>query len=417
MTITLFQDKRILLGITGSIACYKSVDLASKLTQAGAFVDVVMTESSLRFVSSLSFRSVTGRRVYADMWDEEDHVQHVRLGEAADLFVVAPATAHTISKLAHGSADNLLTVAALASRCPQLVAPAMDGGMFEHLATQANLDLLRQRNVTIAGPAEGRMASGLHGRGRMLEPVELLGHIRLSLGRDGSLSGKRVLVTAGPTQEPLDPVRYLSNRSTGKQGLALAQAALDAGAKVTLVAGPLHEPIPIGADYEPVRSAAEMREAVLANVKGAAALIMAAAVSDFRPRNMTNKKIKKSQIDPDNLALPLAKNPDIVAEVGAARRQSPVATAFPGVIVGFAAETDDAVRHGEEKLRQKGLDWIAINDVSSDDAGFQVDTNRVLLLSAAGDRVELPLQSKVAIAEAIIEVIARDLDARAGPAE
>jgi phosphopantothenoylcysteine decarboxylase/phosphopantothenate--cysteine ligase len=175
MTITLFQGKRILLGITGSIACYKSVDLASKLTQAGAIVDVVMTESSLRFVSALSFRSVTGRRVHVDMWDEEDHVRHVRLGESADLLVVAPATAHTISKLAHGSADNLLTVAALASRCPQLVAPAMDGGMFEHPATQANLNLLRQRNVIIAGPAEGRMASGLHGRGRMLESRVLPG--------------------------------------------------------------------------------------------------------------------------------------------------------------------------------------------------------------------------------------------------
>lgn len=410
MTITVFQDKRILLGVTGSIACYKTVDLASKLTQAGALVDVVMTESSLRFVSALSFRSVTGRRVYRDMWSEEDHVQHVRLGESADLFAVAPATAHTISKLAHGSADNLLTVAALAARCPQLVAPAMDVGMFEHPATQANLNILRQRNAIIVGPGEGRMASGLLGKGRMLEPAELLGHIRLALGRDGPLSGKRVVVTAGPTQEPLDPVRYLSNRSTGKQGLALAQAALDAGATVTLVAGPVHDPIPIGAKYVPVRTAGEMREAVLENIRGSAALIMAAAVSDFRPRYVSEQKMKKRSVDADEVTLPLAKNPDILAEIGAARRQTPASEAWPKVVVGFAAETDDAAKHGEEKLRQKGLDWIAINDVSSADAGFAVDTNRVLLLGADGDRVDLPLQSKVAIAEAIVKVVSLDLE-------
>jgi phosphopantothenoylcysteine decarboxylase/phosphopantothenate--cysteine ligase len=409
MTIALLEDKRILLGVTGSIACYKTVDLASKLTQAGALVDVIMTESSLRFVSALSFRSVTGRAVYTDMWDQQDHVGHVRLGESADLFIIAPATAHTIAKLAHGMADNLLTVAALAARCPQLVAPAMDGGMFEHPATQANLNILRQREVIVAGPGEGRMASGLHGKGRMLEPMELLGHVRLVLGRDGSLHERRVVVTAGPTQEPLDPVRFLSNRSSGKQGLALAQAALDAGAHVTLVAGPVHEPIPIGAKYVPVRTAAEMFEAVLAHVEDADVLIMAAAVSDFRPQSINDQKMKKSQVSAENMAIPLARNPDILAELGVMKQQGTGATAHLKLTVGFAAETHDVIRHGREKLQRKGLDWIAINDVSVSEAGFAVDTNRILLLSAEGEQIELPLQSKGAISESIIATVARDL--------
>jgi phosphopantothenoylcysteine decarboxylase/phosphopantothenate--cysteine ligase len=414
MTITLLANKRLLLGVTGSIACYKTVDLASKLTQAGALVDVVMTESSLRFVSALSFHSVTGRPVYTDMWDEDDHVRHVRLGESADLLVVAPATAHTIAKLAHGIADNLLTVTALTARCPQLVAPAMDGGMFAHPATQANLEILRQRDVIVAGPKEGRMASGLHGRGRMLESMELQGHIRLSLGRDGPLQGRRVVVTAGPTQEALDPVRYLSNRSSGKQGLALAQAALDAGATVTLIAGPVHEPIPIGAHHVPIRTAGEMREAVMTHIQDADILIMAAAVSDFRPQIVSGRKMKKSQLDAKSMAIPLERNPDILAEVGGARQRESGTTAYPKLIVGFAAETHDVARYGMEKLKQKGLDWIAINDVSGSDAGFGVDSNRVLLLGASGEQFELPLQSKVAIAESIVDTVANDLAGRVG---
>ena len=414
MTIKLLEGKRILLGVTGSIACYKSADLASNLTQAGALVDVVMTESSLRFVTALSFRSVTGRPAYVDMWAEEDHVRHVRLGESANLLVIAPATAHTIAKLAYGFADNLLTVTALAARCPQLVAPAMDGGMYEHPATQANLSLLRERGAIVAGPDEGRMASGLMGKGRMLEPLDLVGHIRLALGKGGLLQGRRVVVTAGPTQEPLDPVRFLSNRSSGKQGLALAQAALDAGAAVTLIAGPVHETIPIGADHVPVRTTVEMREAVMTEIQDADALIMAAAASDFRPQNVSDRKLKKSQVEGKEIAVPLARNPDILAEIGAARERKPESTAYPKIVVGFAAETHDATTHGMEKLQQKRLDWIAVNDVSASNSGFAVDTNRVLLLGKSGERLEMPLQSKAATAEAIVEVVARDLVDRFG---
>ena len=227
MANSILQGKRIILGVTGSIACYKAVDLASKLAQVEANLDVILTESAGRFVSPLSFQSVTGREAYSDLWRDSDHVRHVKLGESADLLLVAPATAHTLAKMAHGMADNLLTVTILAARCPILVAPAMDGGMYENPVTQANIELLQQRGVTVIGPDTGRMASGLSGRGRMVEPTEILGYIRLIVGRNGPLMGKHLVVTAGSTQEPLDPVRYLTNRSSGKQGLALAQAAID----------------------------------------------------------------------------------------------------------------------------------------------------------------------------------------------
>ena len=259
-SITLLQEKRIVLGVTGSIACYKTVDLASKLTQAGALVDVVMTEAARRFVTPLTFRSVTGRPVHSDMWDLAEHVRHVGLGEMADLLLVAPATANTLAKLAYGLADNLLTVTALAARCPVMVAPAMDGGMYDHAATQDNVATLQERGVIVAGPASGRMASGLTGVGRMLEPMVLLAQIRLALAQMGPLQGRHVVVSAGPTREPLDPVRFISNRSTGKQGLAVAQAALDAGARVTLIAGPVEAAIPMGVTHVPVMTTEEMGE-------------------------------------------------------------------------------------------------------------------------------------------------------------
>ncbi|MCI0397011.1 MAG: bifunctional phosphopantothenoylcysteine decarboxylase/phosphopantothenate--cysteine ligase CoaBC [Chloroflexi bacterium] len=406
MTVSILLDKRIVLGVTGSIACYKAVDLASKLTQAGALVDVVLTESAGRFVTPLSFRSVTGRPVHDDLWNLDDHVRHVRLGEAADLLVIAPATAQTLAKLAHGLADNLLAVTALAARCPLLVAPAMDGGMYEHPATQANVRLLRERGVLFAGPAEGRMASGLVGTGRMVEPAELLGHIRLALGRNGPLAGRRVVVTAGPTEEPVDPVRFLSNRSSGRQGLALAQAALDAGAQVTLVAGPIGEALPVGVEHVPVGTAVEMRDAVLAAVARADALLMAAAVADFRPAQVAQQKIKKTVAETDDLAITLARNPDILAEVKAQKEKS----GRPLVTLGFAAETENALAYGRDKLERKGLNFIAVNDVSAADAGFAVETNRVILLSADGSRVEMPLQSKAAVAEQLVQHVADSLE-------
>jgi phosphopantothenoylcysteine decarboxylase / phosphopantothenate---cysteine ligase len=398
MTITILDKKRILLAVTGSIACYKAVDLASKLAQGGAEIDVIMSEAAQRFVAPLAFRSVTGRPVYADMWSLAEHIQHVQLGEVADLMMVAPASAQTIAKLAHGLADNLLTVTALAARCPLLLAPAMDGGMYEHPATQANLRLLQERGALVVGPAEGRMASGLIGPGRMVEPAELVAHIRLVLARNGTMHGRHVVITAGPTQEPVDPVRYLTNRSSGKQGVALAQAALDAGAKVTVIAGPISTPLPIGAGHVPVESAQEMCTAVLEAVKDADVLIMAAAVADYRPLSPAAQKIKKSKQDRETLAIELVQNPDILTAV----QKQKAATGYPRLTVGFAAETENVLAYGRDKLQRKGLDFIAINDVSAAGAGFAVDTNRITLLSATGEVTELPLQSKTAVAEEII---------------
>ncbi len=296
--ITLFADKRLLLGVTGSIAAYKAADLASQLTQAGALVDVILTESATHFVTPLTFQSVTGRPAHTDLWaaSAEAHIAHVALAEQADLLVIAPATADIIARLAHGLADDLLTVTALAARCPVLLAPAMDGGMYAHPATQANLKTLAERGVVLLGPAEGRMASGLMGRGRLLEPEELFGHVRLALAQGGSLSGRRVVVSAGGTQEPIDPVRFISNRSSGKQGYALAQAALDRGALVTLVSGPSALAAPAGAQLVPVETAQEMAQAVLTASADADVLLMAAAVADFRPAHAAEQKIKKTAV-------------------------------------------------------------------------------------------------------------------------
>ncbi len=408
--IRVLKGKRILLGVTGSIACYKAVDLASKLTQAGAEVDVILTESAMRFVSPLSFRSVTGRPAYTDLWDLSDHVRHVGLGEAADLMLIAPATANTMAKLATGMADNLLTVTALAARCPLILAPAMDGGMWDHPATQANGQVLQNRGVMLAGPAAGRMASGLEGMGRMVEPQELLGHARLALSSGGLMAGRRVVVTAGPTREPIDPVRFLTNRSTGKQGIAVAQAALDAGASVTLIAGPICEEIPFGADVVRVETVEEMAQAVLTNVEAADALFMVAAVADFRPATVAERKIKKSDNSDEGMKLSLVKTTDILMAVKEQRQSS----RFPRVVLGFAAETHNAAEYGREKLLRKGLDFIAINDVTAEGAGFAVDTNRVLLLGPGGVIEEIPLRSKSAVAERLIHHVAEVLNADKG---
>lgn len=403
--ITLLQDKHILLGVTGSIACYKAIDLASKLTQAGAQVDVILTEAAQRFVTPLAFRSVTGRHVYSDMWALDEHVQHVSLGETADLFLIAPATAHTIAKVAHGLADNLLAVTALAARCPLIVAPAMDGGMYEHPATRENVATLQERGARFAGPAAGRMASGLTGNGRLLEPMALLAHVRHALAQNGPLAGRKVVVTTGPTREPLDPVRFISNRSTGKQGLAVAQAALDAGATVTLIHGPINEPIPFGAKPVPVTTTEEMGDATLDAVADADALFMVAAVADFRPGNMSEQKIKKTD-EQWGRAIGLEVTLDILGAVKEQREK----TGYPKVSLGFAAETHNAFEYGRDKLWRKGLNFIAVNDVLEDEAGFEVDTNRVLLLSSAGVVEEMPLQSKTAVAERLIHHVAQSLN-------
>lgn len=405
--ITLLEHKRIILGVTGSIAVYKAADLASKLTQAGAQVDVVMTEAAQQFVTPLTFQAVTGRPVYTDLWQAEHsgglptHIAHVGLGEGANLLVIAPATAQTLAKLAHGLADNLLTVTALAARCPVVVAPAMDGGMYMHPATQANVQTLRARGVIIIEPDEGRFASGLVGKGRLPETAALLGHIRRALAHTGILSGRKVVVTAGGTSEALDPVRYITNRSSGKQGYALAQAALDAGAEVTLISAAQHLPEPTGVKLVPVDSARAMLDAVLQAVQGADALVMAAAVADFRPAQVAEQKIKKKD-DGAGLTIELARNPDILLEV----HQQRAATGWPRVAVGFAAESENLLANAGDKLARKGLDLLVANDISAPDAGFAVDTNRVIILDAAGGQQHLDLMSKTQVSETIMARVA-----------
>lgn len=398
---TPLQQKNILLGVTGSIACYKAADLASKLTQAGAQVDVLLTQAAQQFVTPLTFQSLTGRRAYtdADLWGSEAHVLHIGLGKTADLLLIAPASANTLAKLANGIADNLLTVTALAAACPMLVAPAMDGGMYIHPSTQANLAVLRQRGVIVVGPAEGHLASGMSGVGRMVEPVELLGHARRVLGRSGSLAGRRLVVTAGGTQEPIDPVRAITNRSSGKQGFALAQAAIDLGAKVTLIAGVTSLDTPVGALRVDVRTANEMQEAVLAALPQADGLIMAAAVADFRPAAPEVHKIKKEGGVPQ---IRLEPTPDILAAVARYKME----TGWRGCTVGFAAESRQLLENARQKLQAKKLDLIAANDISASDAGFAVDTNRIVLLYPEGRVEELPLMNKAEVAAVLLERVA-----------
>ncbi len=394
--MSILTGKHILLGVTGSIAAYKAADLASKLAQAGAQVDVILTGAGEKFVTPLTFQSVTGRRAYTDqdLWGNEAHVLHVGLGKTADLLVIAPCTADTIAKLAHGIANNLLTVTALAAQCPLLVAPAMDGGMFDHPATQENLAKLKQRGAIIVGPAEGHLASGVTGVGRMLEPAEIIGYIRIVLGKKGMLAGKKIVVSAGGTQEALDPVRVITNHSSGKQGYAIAQAALDSGADVCLITAPTALTPPIGARVVKVNSAQEMLDAVLA--ESADALIMAAAVADFTPKTTARDKIKKRDGIP---RIELTAAPDILKTISTSQSSKKRFL----VTVGFAAESRDLLENASEKLKSKHLDLIVANNISAKDSGFAVETNRVTLLFANGTKEIYPLLSKTEVAEKIIE--------------
>src|SRR5450759_3142863 len=393
--MSIFTSKHILLGVTGSIAAYKAADLASKLTQVGALVDVILTPAAEKFITPLTFQSVTGRKVFTDseLWGGEAHVLHVGLGQSADLLVIAPCTANTLGKLAHGLADNLLTITALAMRSSILIAPAMDAGMFENPATQENIDILRGRGIYFAGPDEGHMASGLSGRGRMVEPVELMGHIRMTLGMGGKLSGKKIVVTAGGTQEPLDPARMLSNKSSGKQGYAIAQAALDAGGNVVLITALTSLTSPVGARVIQVQPAQELQDAVLAESKGAEALVMAAAVADFRPKVVAKSKLKKRDGIPQ---VELEAAPDILLAVAGMKSRK------PRVVIGFAAESKNLIENASRKLKSKKLDILVANDISAPDAGFSVDTNRVTLLFPNAKEEALPLMSKSEVAEIII---------------
>ena len=385
--------KHIVLGVSGSIACYKAADIASKLMQAGALVDVVLTRAAQEFVTPLTFRSLTHRPVITDMFDtqSEDPLEHVEVARRADAVVIAPATAHVMAKLAHGLADDALSTIVLATTAPVLVAPAMEHHMWTNAATQANVAALRERGVVFAGPNEGRLASGAVGSGRLVETADILEALGGILSQDQDLLGRHIVVSAGGTQEPIDPVRVVTNRSSGKQGYAFAEAARDRGARVTLVsaAGLAN---PAGVSVVKVESARQMLAAVSDALRDEAdALVMAAAVADWEPVTAAGQKMKKVA-GQDILTIDMKKTPDILAEVGA----------LPGIKVGFAAETEDLLNNARDKLERKNLDMIVANDVSATDAGFAVDTNRVVILDKSGGQDELPLMSKREVADAVL---------------
>jgi phosphopantothenoylcysteine decarboxylase/phosphopantothenate--cysteine ligase len=396
----MLRDRRIVLGVCGSIASYKAADVASKLTQGGAIVDVILTDAAQRFVSPLTFRSLTGRPVFTDMFDPKTTLgeEHVELARAADAMLIAPASATTLARLAHGLADDMVALTALATTAPVLVAPAMDAQMWEHAATRANATLLRQRGAIFVGPAEGRLASGRTGAGRLVETEAMLGALRQALGAKGDLAGRRLVVSAGGTQEPVDPVRFVGNRSSGKMGFAIAEAARDRGASVTLVCGPVSLATPYGVARIDVATTAEMAAAVGRATAECDALIMAAAPADFRPASPATEKIKRTA---EGLRIDLIPNADIIAGLSGSF-----------VKVGFAAETTDLLASARAKVASKGLDFIAANDVSADDAGFAVDTNRLTLIAADGTIEELPLLSKYDAAHRVLDRVVALLSAR-----
>ena len=384
-------DKHVVLGVTGSIACYKALDLASKLVQAGALVDTVMSYGATQFVTPLAFRSITHRVVVTDTFDpgSEYSVEHVALAQQADVVVVAPATVHCIAKLALGLADDPLTTTVVAAKCPLVVAPAMDGNMYGHPATQANLATLQERGVVIAGPGTGRLASGLTGVGRLLETPELLGYISYAMGRDGDLAGRTVVVSAGGTMEPIDPVRVITNHSSGKMGYALAEAARDRGADVVLVTAPTNLPDPALVKVVRVRTAQQMGEAVQEHVKKADALVMAAAVADYRPAVEAEQKIKKAG---DELNIPLTKTTDILKTAKG-----------DFVRVGFAAESENLVQNAKAKVGGKNLDLIVANDITAEGSGFGSDTNKVTIIDRDLAVEELPLLTKYDVSNRILD--------------
>src|SRR3970040_1443035 len=397
--------KEIILGITGSITAYRAVLLLRELTAGGAAVSVVMTAGAEHFVGPLTFRTLSGRPVLTHLFDpqSDEAVEHVALAERAHAFVVAPATANVLAQAAPGIADDFLTTLLLAARCPVLMAPAMDGGMWDHAAVRANVATLRERGVTILEPDAGALASGRSGKGRLPEIEAIVEEIErlLTPGRD--LRGERVLVTSGPTREPIDPVRYLSNRSSGKMGHAVATAALRRGAEVVLISGPTALRPPAGAVYVPVQTAEEMREAALQHLGTATVVIKAAAVADYRVERPSATKIKSGG-KRDGWSLDLVPNPDILKEMAQKK-----GGAF---LVGFAAETNDVRAHAADKLRAKGIDLLVANDVSQQGIGFEADDNQVILLDRWGGALDLPRMAKIQVAHAILD---RVLALRAAP--
>ncbi|MDD4985415.1 MAG: bifunctional phosphopantothenoylcysteine decarboxylase/phosphopantothenate--cysteine ligase CoaBC [Dehalococcoidales bacterium] len=391
----MLNGKTVVLGITGSIAAYKTAELASRMTQAGARVEVVMSEAATRFITPLTFRNITGRPVVTSMWetDSEFSVEHIALAEAADIVVIAPATADIIARLAAGIADDMIGCTVLATKAPVILAPAMNVNMLQNPVTQHNLAALKARGFAIIEPECGRLASGSTGKGRLAETEKIIAAIGQVLNKRNDLTGKHIVVTAGGTQEPIDPARHIGNRASGKMGYALAEAARDRGAVVSLITAPTLLTAPAGMEVTRIRTAAEMKKAVVRAVAQADALIMAAAVSDYRPKKTARTKIKK---DRPVLNLELIRTPDILSQVKG-----------DFLKVGFAAETDSVIANARQKLTEKQLDLIVANDITDTGSGFGVDTNKVTIIDKQGNEETLPLLSKREVAERILDRVVR----------
>ncbi len=398
----ILQNKTILLGVTGSIAAFKAASLASQLTQAGAAVDVVMTREATQFVTPLTFESLTHRHVVTDVMAllPDSQIGHVAMAHRADAFVIAPATAHTIAKIAYGLADDAVSATALDTRAPLVIAPAMETGMWENAATQENIARLVARGAVIVEPAMGHLASGMSGKGRLAEVDDIIDILRATLGRKGDLQDKRIIVTAGGTQEPIDPVRVIANHSSGKMGYALAEEARDRGARVTLIGGATTLRVPRGIEFESATRACDMRDAVLRALKEADALVMAAAVADFQPTQMAPEKIKRAKVK--SLTLELGPAPDILREVAQWRQEN----GKPLLVVGFAAETQDLLENARAKLESKNLDLIVANPVPQ---SFGSDAELATLIERGGRANQLSPMSKQDLANKILDFVADKL--------
>lgn len=391
----MLNGKTIILGVAGGIAAYKAADLASKLTQAGAKVRVIMTKSAQELVSPLTFEALTSNPVVTDMFqtNSEHRINHISLAEKADIILIGPATANVIAKIAGGLADDMLTATTLATKAPVVIAPAMHSNMWENPITQENLTRLKKRGFYIIEPAVGRLASGGYGPGRFPETEAIIGHIQKVLGKNGDLAGKCIVVTSGGTQEPIDPVRVISNRSSGKMGYAIAEAARDRGAEVTLITAPTTVAKPVGIQTISIETAGQLKEAVEKAVKKTDALIMAAAVADFQVAKVAKNKIKKEK---GSFTLKLVNTPDILSSVEGNFLK-----------IGFAAESQNLLANARKKVETKNLDLIVANDITEKDSGFGTDTNRVTLIGKEGSPENLPLLSKREVADRILDRVVR----------
>ena len=394
----IISNKEIVLGVTGSIAAYKACEIASRLVECGARVTPVLTQAAAEFIGAATFEALTGRRAITAMFDplRNPEVEHIAVATRADLFIIAPATANILAKAAHGIADDWLSTTLLATRAPILFAPAMNSNMYSHPATQANIEILRVRGCHFVGPESGRLACGTTGIGRMIDPMTVIEAALPLLSPRKDLAGKKILITSGSNHEPIDPVRYIANRSSGKMGRALALEALARGARVTVVTGPVEIPLPYGVEVIRVETAAQMAEAVIPLAKEFDIIIAAAAVADYRVENPCPKKVKR---DGRPAVLALVENPDILAQVAAAKR--------PGqIVVGFAAETHNLLKNAAAKLKKKRLDLIVANQVGTPESGFAADTLKAALLTPGGHAEDLPLISKEDLAEKILDKVA-----------